>query len=287
MGAQRHTLTITNTESKEMSVHCLFKNLPHLNVHFQSCLLSKGESSKAILEFRPCDAVKYLESITFEINGFFQKIVRVKGEGSQMKLELSNPTQKIVNFGALQLDKNGTATCSRTVNLVNRSLTPLSPSLSIVPSSSVPALQEEKVLTVKPKGEIPLKANGGSCKVTVTFSPTCRVPQFTEEVTLDCQGSSQPLFVVTGSCHGLDIELDMEYVPFGAVVQGTSSTRKILMINSGDIGAAFYWDMDGFKPHFSINPTDGYVSPGMQVRTLATPWIRVMLLLLFFRLHWM
>lgn len=270
MPPQRRTLVITNTEAEEMSVHCLSKSLPHLSVKFEACLLARGDSVKALFEFRPCEPIKYLEIIKFEINGFFEKIVTIRGEGAQMKIELANPTQKIVNFGTLQIDEKGTAACSKSVKLVNRSLTPLNPSLSIVPSSSVPALQRDGVLSVEPSGEIPLKANGGMCKIIVSFKPTCRVPQFTEEVTLECQGSSQPLFVVTGACHGLEITLDTEYVPFGAVVQDTSSTRKLLMINSGDIGAGFRWKIDEFGPHFSIAPKEGYISPGMHV-SAATP----------------
>ena len=48
---------------------------------------------------------------------------------------------------------------------------------------------------------------------------------------------SQPLFMVTGSCLGQEIQLDTDHVPFGAVWQGSQSSRRILLINSGDIGA--------------------------------------------------
>lgn len=248
-----------------MSVLCLFKSQPHLSVQFESCLLSQGEKVKVVLEFRPRDIVTYCETVIFEINGFFQKSITIKGEGSQMKIELANPAHKVLNFGALQFNEKGIACCSKTVKLVNRSPAQLNPSVSIVPSSSVPALQEEGVLTVEPSGEVPLKANGGTCSIVITFKPTCRVSQFTEEVTLECQGSSQPLLVVTGSCHGIEVSLDTGYVPFGAVVLDSSSSRKILMINSGDIGAAFSWKTGDFGPHFSIAPKEGYISPGMQV----------------------
>lgn len=265
MPPHRQELTITNTESREMSVHCVTKPLPHLTLSFESCLLAKEESTVAVLEFRPKEAIQYCEVITFEINGYFRKSVMVKGEGSPMRIELANPSQKIVNFGALQLTDKGMAYSYKVVKLVNHSPAALSPSLSIVPSSSVPALQAEGVLTVEPSGEIPLRASGGSCDITIAFKPTCRVPQFSEEVTLECQGSAQPLLVVTGSCHGLEIGLDTEYVPFGAVVLDSSSTRKILMINSGDIGAGFKWKPEEFAPHFTIIPSEGYISPGMQV----------------------
>ena len=47
----------------------------------------------------------------------------------------------------------------------------------------------------------------------------------------------QTLFVVTGSCQGLEISLDVDSVTFGAVVQNSSSTRQFIMNNTGDIGA--------------------------------------------------
>ena len=54
---------------------------------------------------------------------------------------------------------------------------------------------------------------------------------------MECAGMSQTLFVINGCCQGIDISLDTDYIPFGSVVQRSSSTRKIIMMNSGDIGA--------------------------------------------------
>ena len=54
---------------------------------------------------------------------------------------------------------------------------------------------------------------------------------------MECSGMSQPLFVVSGSCQGIEISLDTNSVPFGSVVQKSSSVRKLVMTNSGDIGA--------------------------------------------------
>ncbi len=82
---------------------------------------------------------------------------------------------------------------------------------------------------------------------------------------MECAGISQPLFVVTGSCHGLEVTLDSHHVPFGAVVQHSQSSRRILLHNSGDIGASFRWEEEMFSPDFSISPVQGYISPGMEV----------------------
>lgn len=85
------------------------------------------------------------------------------------------------------------------------------------------------------------------------------------QVMLECAGMSQPIFVVTGSCQGIEISLDSDSVPFGAVVLGSRSTRKLIMHNTGDIGAAFNWNVEKFQPDFSISPVKGYISPGMEV----------------------
>jgi len=56
---------------------------------------------------------------------------------------------------------------------------------------------------------------------------------------LECSGLSQPLFVVTGSCHGIEITLDTYHIPFGPVVLQSQSTRRVLLMNTGDIGARY------------------------------------------------
>ena len=57
------------------------------------------------------------------------------------------------------------------------------------------------------------------------------------QVQLECAGLLQTLFVISGSCQGLEIALDVDSVLFGAVVQSSSSTRQFIMNNTGDIGA--------------------------------------------------
>ena len=107
-----------------------------------------------------------------------------------------NPSQKIINFGAQRVltkkdkrkDKSGNDGTSKLVKLVNRSLLPVEFTVAIVPSSTVPALQEGEVLSVtradrstNPVGEIMLKPNE-ECTVKVAFCPRTRIPSFSEEV---------------------------------------------------------------------------------------------------------
>ena len=57
------------------------------------------------------------------------------------------------------------------------------------------------------------------------------------QVLLECAGLSQPLFVIQGSCLGMEINLDTTAIPFGAVVQRSQTSRKIVMCNTGDMNA--------------------------------------------------
>lgn len=149
-------------------------------MHFNSCILATKEEAQALFEFRPRDIMSYSESVIFEINGLFKKPIFIKGEGAQMKLELANPAQKLVKFGALRVGEK----VKKDVKLINRSPIPLSFRLSLLPSSNTPALLEEDVLCVSPTEEISVEGNGGQTTVNIGFNPTTRVPQFTEEVSL-------------------------------------------------------------------------------------------------------
>ena len=82
---------------------------------------------------------------------------------------------------------------------------------------------------------------------------------------MDCSGVFQPIFTVQGACQGMEIKLDSEAIPFASVTLGSSSIRKLMMTNTGDIGAAFAWNVDVINPTFNISPDKGYISAGMEV----------------------
>jgi len=66
------------------------------------------------------------------------------------------------------------------------------------------------------------------------------------QVHLECAGVLQTLFVITGSCQGLEICLDVDSITFGAVVQKSSSSRQFIMNNTGDIGARLHHSLFPF-----------------------------------------
>lgn len=147
-------------------------------MEFTSCILAPNEEAEAVFEFRPRHITSYSESVVLEINGLFKKPISIKGEGAQMKIELANPAQKQVKFGALRVGEK----VKKNLKLINQSPIPLSFRLSLLPSSNTPALLEEGVLCVSPTEEISVGGNGGETTVNIEFNPTTRVPQFTEEV---------------------------------------------------------------------------------------------------------
>ena len=58
---------------------------------------------------------------------------------------------------------------------------------------------------------------------------------------IESSGLMLPLFMVSGACHGMEISLETNSMPFGAVVMKSSYTRRLIMNNTGDIGAKFVW----------------------------------------------
>lgn len=250
------SLEITNNESTDISVGCVYPGSPHLEVQLQPCVLASGEKTTATLLFHPQHVGKYRDVVQFEINGLSRVDVEVTGEGVAMLVEVAKPAHRQLSFGALREGQRK----SETLELVNRSVKDVSFSVSVVATSNVPS----GAVTITPQQELTLKAHGGSTKVTVTFAPLRRMKTFSQEVVLETAGLSQRLFLVTGCCHGVEFTLNSDHIPFGAVVKGSSSVRKLIVNNVGDIGANFCWQTGELGDDFSISPVEGYLAPGME-----------------------
>ncbi|XP_053402100.1 hydrocephalus-inducing protein homolog isoform X11 [Mercenaria mercenaria] len=260
-GMPSHTkvLKLTNKDKKEISVDCLYTPTNHLHHTFEACVIQPGQSVDVAFTFYPREAKKYKEIVTFEINGLSKQDIEIMGQGTEMKIEVADPKHKMLNLGAQVVGK----VVKRYIPIINNSPAAITFTLALTPTT--PALQQPGVLSISPTHQITLEGKGGTCKVEVIFKPTGRIPQFMEEVLLECAGLSQPLFVMQGSCLGMEISLDTVAIPFGAVVQRSQTSRKIVMANTGDMNAKFCWDINSFKPDFSIYPVEGYITPGMEV----------------------
>ncbi|XP_006878929.1 PREDICTED: hydrocephalus-inducing protein homolog [Elephantulus edwardii] len=258
MPPYKQVLSITNKEETSMSIDCLYNNTPHLELNFQVDMIKPGSTLMVPIIFYPRESICYRELIPFEINGHSQLNVEIKGKGTEMKVSVLDPANRVVKLGALlpgQVSK-------RTVSIMNCSLVPLT--FNQLAMFSIPELQDPQVITLTPFNNISLKPKE-VIKVEVVFAPKKRVPSFSEEVLMECMGLLRPLFLLRGCCQALEISLDQDYVPFGPVVCQTQATRRVLMLNTGDIGTRFKWDVGKFGPHFSISPEEGYITAGMEV----------------------
>ncbi|NXF97015.1 HYDIN protein, partial [Eubucco bourcierii] len=260
----RQTLLITNKADKDLSLTCLFTSTAHLEVDFPGCVLQAGGTVEVPITFCPREAASYQELIPFEINGLCQQAVEVRGRGVEVKVDVVKPPGKVVRLGALSIGQ----VVKKEVTIANNSAAPLTFNLSLM--TTTPELQENGVLSLSPSNKLSLKGRGGSCKVEVTFSPKCRIRPFTEEVLLECRGLVCPLFVVQGSCQGIQVSLEQEQLSFGAVVQQSCRSQRIAMRNTGDLAVSFQWDIKCCQPDFSISPSEGYICPGMEVPLVVT-----------------
>ncbi|XP_028813720.1 hydrocephalus-inducing protein homolog [Denticeps clupeoides] len=250
------TLVISNKGKGCVSLDCLFSNTTLLKVGFQAKVLDPGESVQIPITFYPREAKRYHEQLVFEINGCVKQVVEVLGEGIAMKLDLEDPKHKVINMGALQIGQK----CKKVVALVNNSSSSLSFTLQLSEMA-----QSTEVLSVLPAGRVTVKGGGRRCVVELLFSPTKRMLPFNERLMLKCLDVERPLLVIKGCCQAVEVKLNQDYVPFGAVTQRCQSTRRIIMQNTGDIGARYQWDMKSFAPYFTISPSEGYICPGMDV----------------------
>ncbi|XP_061217731.1 hydrocephalus-inducing protein homolog isoform X3 [Neopsephotus bourkii] len=264
MTPAQQTFVITNKANKDMSLNCLFSNTAHLKVDFPVYVLCPGGTVEVPVTFYPREVASYRELIPIEISGVYQQTIEVRGRGIEMKVDIVEPQGKVVNLGALSIGQ----TVKKIVTIANNSAAPVTFKLSL--TSTMPELQEAGVLCFKPTKELNLKPGGDTCKVEVTFSPKRRIQPFTEEVMLECSGLVCSLFVVRGSCQGSQVSLDQDHLSFGAVMQQSYTSQRVVMRNTGDIGVKFKWDIKSFKPDFCIRPTDGYISPGMVVPFVVT-----------------
>jgi hydrocephalus-inducing protein len=262
MPVQSIKLNILNAGSKETNVDCLFNNSSVNScflIDFKQTILMPKESTTMSISFIPRECMKYEEKVLFELNGLTRREICLKGVGTDMKIELVDSKQKVLDVGTLEVGKSS----KKVVKIVNKSVASIEFNLLFEPKSEI-LIENKQILQISPYQGIKLKPNQ-VLDLQVTFKPKSRIPKFYEEIKLEYNGICTPLFAINGACHGYNIWMDSNALPFGAVVQKCSTIKRVVMHNEGDIGACFKWEVDRLKPDFSIEPTHGYISPGMDV----------------------
>ncbi|KAJ3159463.1 hypothetical protein HDU86_001781 [Geranomyces michiganensis] len=257
MNAAVTSVEVTNDDSIDIALEMLPLETTAFIVRRSLNTLAPGETGVLELAFQPRTAGMFNEKVKLEINGLSTVEFTLTGEGTEFRVEPLHLDQRAVHFGAASIGH----TVSRTIKIINRSA--IAAAFSLGPASALESFAAHSV-DLSPVGVTVLRPKG-TMNVELTFKPQYRIPAFAEELFLEAPGYSRPLAQVTGACQGIEVKLENNTLPFGAVVIKSSATRRIQLQNCGDIGSTFRWDAAKFAPDFSISPSEGYISPGMEV----------------------
>eukprot|EP00967_Tisochrysis_lutea_P137655 scaffold247460_cov19-Tisochrysis_lutea.AAC.1 len=72
-------------------------------------------------------------------------------------------------------------------------------------------------------------------------------------------GITQPLLRLSGACAGTELRMASDSMPFGPVVLGSRTLKRVTLENTGDLGTKFEWDKQALGEHFSISPATGFL----------------------------
>lgn len=198
-------------------------------VNFQSLIIEPRATHKILIIFNPTKPKKYFEVLKFFINNYFQNEILLAGEGDYLKLEIKNPEDRLIDFGPVKAGK----TVSRNVPVVNRSRTMVEFSLHAHERNDE---KSNAKLMVEPTKRKILLESGAICNVKVSFHATEKLKIFKSTVTYKAYGTSEVFFLVTASVINYEFSFDQTHLIFGPTTIGCSTTLKVGLVNSGDIG---------------------------------------------------
>jgi hydrocephalus-inducing protein len=143
------------------------------------------------------------------------------------------------------------------VKLVNRSRLPVS--VSLEPSIASLAVHDVTSANGAAALVIPARQTGA---LSLTYRPSKRARPFVEDLGVVLAGGvPRVLTQLSGACLGTEVKLENDNMSFGTVTQGSRTTKRVQLQNTGDVGTKFSFDAKAFAPHFSLFPSEGFVAP--------------------------
>ena len=156
---------------------CLYPANDHLRHDFDAQVIPAGQTIDVTFSFVPNTSKKYHEVVNFEINGLSQQHVDFYGQGTELKVEVADPRNKVVKLGALRVGQ----TLKKQVPIVNNSPAPITFRVGFTPSNTL--LNDRGIFRFLPYNEnVSLAPRGGTAKLDILFTPKTRIPHFSEEV---------------------------------------------------------------------------------------------------------
>lgn len=206
--------------------------------------------------FTPRDLKKYSEDIVFDINnGLNKMIVKIKGEGIPLKLELEKTEDQNIDFGVTHVGSES----SRTVSLINNSKKKIEITFDV--DSQMEDLKKQFIQII-PSNSITINPREKT-EVEISFKPTARINAFKTELCYKIieNQEKKKLLNINTTAHGIEMKLMEDTVGFGTVVVNSKISKTIQLSNFGDIGSKFEWDTTFCSKYFTISPEKGYLLP--------------------------
>jgi hydrocephalus-inducing protein len=268
-GTVLQELQLTNVESEAISVACSMatKNT-WCKLGCTSLVVRPKETARLQLMFAPTETRHYEDFLELRLNEVHTARLQIEGEGVAPRVEVTNPYAKL---GAVRVGE------SRSVEVrmqcLSRIPTPVSfaravdedlkskgISIVILGRGSDSASSTSTMLMLKPKETV---------TVSIVFTPTQRMSEFSREVKMLVCGVELPFVSVSGSCVDAEVHLDSAHLDFRDVVIGASASRRVVILNSGDLPQKFSWveSLQQLKPagEWSITPSAGFVRAHTEV----------------------
>ena len=251
-------LIVTNQDTEQVSLSCVLPSAftDVFQMDFKDTTIQPNEELQIPIKFTPTEARAFNMSVDFTINSRTTQSISVSGTGVSLRLAVKHAPQRILRFGSIAVGSRAT----KTVEVVNQSVVPV----EFAAMGDLQGLSENN-LTITPTSLIKLQPQE-SQKITFTFEPTRRIAEFTEKITAELVDQRVPLLDVVGACQGVQFEMDNDQISFGTETLHSRATRRVLLNNTGDIGAKFAWQLsEEARKWFTIVPETGYLSPGLEV----------------------
>eukprot|EP01063_Lacrimia_lanifica_P026221 TRINITY_DN349_c0_g2_i1.p1 TRINITY_DN349_c0_g2~~TRINITY_DN349_c0_g2_i1.p1 ORF type:complete len:4697 (+),score=2083.13 TRINITY_DN349_c0_g2_i1:84-14174(+) len=254
-------LVIINEDPNEVSFECEAELPPWLHTDSTPSVLAKAGKKEAgvpldrkeiTFYFRPTEVGLVETVVPFQINGLFTVNVVVSGEGTVPKVELAPGHNGTINFGSVRA--GDIKSVSVKVFCKSKITTPFS-LLNVLPPELTAGL-----VTVTPNDAFQLKPREVRT-LDFKFKPPVgmRLTPFNHAVEADIAGARGPFLTLMGASIGLDVHLDSKTLSFGSVVQGTAQTRRVIIINTGDVPVSYQWpELDGTG--YSVAVPQGYIA---------------------------
>ncbi|KAG5472399.1 hypothetical protein LSCM1_03798 [Leishmania martiniquensis] len=262
-GAAVAVLQLTNLESEVVSVDCsMSAQNTWCRLDSTALVVRPRESARLRLTFVPPEVRQYEDNLRLSFNALHTVFIPLTGEGVVPRVEVVNPFAK---FGVARIGENQQTevklTCLSKIptpvsftQAIDDDLRQKGFAISLPGQTAASPSASSLAMTLKPKE---------SATVVLSFAPKQRMGEFSREVKMLVCGVEVPFVSVSGSCADAEVHLDTPLLLFRDVVVGASATRRVCILNSGDISQRFSWasSLQKLRPsgEWSIFPSSGYI----------------------------